>query len=223
MTQETQTAAEEDRVAGPLDARMDGVTVRGWILIGLGIGAVVLGFGAWWTYGLDQGPEMGSGMGSATDGSGMAGMAPADAPTVPPVTGLYAGEEVLFLHTEASDPEVAGMLTEMMGSPVVVVPQLADAPESTLGRVYAFTNGLRPEGPAGPFGFQPDVFDSAPGDGGYSPLREVQLVTWGDGVEPRLLTSAAEVVDAQAQGELDVESSGIVVNMPFLRWPGGAR
>jgi hypothetical protein len=219
MAQETQTAAEEDRTAATLDARMDGVTVRGWILIGLGIAAVVLGFGAWWTYDLDQGPEMGSG----TDGSGMAGMAPADAPTVPPVTGLYAGEEVLFLHTEASDPKVAGMLTEMMGSPVVVVPQLADAPESTLGAVYAFTNGLRPEGPAGPFGFQPDVFDSAPGDRGYSPLREVQLVTWRDGVEPRLLTSAAAVADAEAQGDLDVEPSGIVANMPFLRWPGGAR
>jgi hypothetical protein len=219
MTQETQTAAEEDHTAGALDARMDGVSVRGWILIGLGIAAVVLGFGAWWTYGLNQGP----GMGSATDGPGMAGMAPADAPTVPPVTGLYAGEEVLFWHTEASDPEVAGMLTEMMGSPVLVVPQLADAPDSTLGAVYAFTNGLRPEGPTGPFGFQADVFDSAPGDPSYTPLREVQLVTWRDGVEPRLLTSAPEILQAEEQGDVDIEASGIVVNMPFLQWPGGAR
>lgn len=33
--------------------------------------------------------------------------------------------EILFIHTEASDPKVAELLTRMMGPKVVVVPGLA--------------------------------------------------------------------------------------------------
>ena len=40
---------------------------------------------------------------------------------------------------------------------------------------------------------------------------------------PRMLTSAAEVQMAEEQGELTIEETGIVVNMPFLTWPGGQR
>ncbi len=53
----------------------------------------------------------------------------ADAPVVPPVTGYSEGEKVLFLHTEASDSGIAKILTDMMGSPVLVVPALAMAPK----------------------------------------------------------------------------------------------
>ncbi len=47
---------------------------------------------------------------------GMGGMTmPANAPTVPPVTGYSEGQEILFIHTEASDPKIAKILTDMMG------------------------------------------------------------------------------------------------------------
>ena len=49
-------------------------------------------------------------------------MTPSDAPTVPPVTGYTKGERIVFLHTEASDPKIAKILTDMMRSPVLVVP-----------------------------------------------------------------------------------------------------
>lgn len=148
----------------------------------------------------------------------------ADAPTVPPVTGYAEGEEILFIHTETSDADLAETLTEMMGgSPVLVVPALAEVPESALANVYAFTNGVMAEGAMGPLGFQPDVFDRPPGTDGYSPLRAVNLVTWEDDRDARVLRSAEEVLAAEEAGEVTIEQPGIVVNMPFLTWPGGHR
>lgn len=138
----------------------------------------------------------------------------------PLVKGLYEGEELFFIHTEASDPQVAQMLTEMMGPRVVLLPKLAGAPEELLANVYVFTNGVEGDGP---FGFQPDVFDAVPGDEGYSPLRAVNLVTWQEGAEARVLGSAEEVQEAESAGEISIERSRVVVNMPVLVWPGGHR
>ena len=150
-------------------------------------------------------------------------MTPADAPVVPPVTGYADGQEILFLHTETSDPKIAKILTDMMGSPVLVVPSLARAPKEMLASVYVFTNGISGDGPMGPLGFQPDVFDNPPGHPGYSPLRTIILVTWANGSSPRTLTSAAEVRQATTSGEVTTEEPGVVVNMPFITWPGGRR
>jgi len=106
---------------------------------------------------------------------------PANAPTVPPVTGYSEGQEILFIHTEASDPKIAKILTDMMGgSPVLVVPALAKAPKELVARVYVFTNGMTGDGPTGPLGGQADIFEHPPGDAGYRPLRAVTLVTWKD-------------------------------------------
>lgn len=155
-------------------------------------------------------------------GGGMAGRGrmAAGAPGVPPVRGYVDGQEIVFIHTEASDPVVADLLTRMMRSPVLVVPSLAQAPTSMLANVYVFQNGIAGEGP---FGFQPDVFDHPPGTPGYSPLRAVHLVRWREAASARLLRSAAEVREAEARGELTIERPGAVVNMPFLTWPGGQR
>lgn len=138
----------------------------------------------------------------------------------PAVKGYAKGGEVRFLHTEASDPQVAAMLTRMMGPQVVEVPRLAQAAEGVLGKVYVFTNGLKD---GGPFGFQPDVFDSVPGDADYSPLRALHLVAWKAGVVPRELRSAGEIRAAEAQGQVTITRPGAVVNMPVLSWPGGHR
>ncbi len=139
---------------------------------------------------------------------------------VPPVKGFYAGEEIRFIHTEASDPQVADMLTRMMGPQVVLVPRLTQVPESLLAIVYVFTNGVKGDGP---FGFQPDVFDSVPGDERYSPLRAINLVTWKEGVTAVELRSVEEVEAAESRGEVTIVQPGIVVNMPILTWPGGHR
>jgi len=139
---------------------------------------------------------------------------------VPPVKGYTEGKEIKFIHTEASDAKVAGLLTDMMGSPVLVVPSLAQAPKEMLANVYVFKNGVRGEGP---FGFQPDIFDNPPGKDGYRPLRSVNLVTWKGERAARELKSAAEVKAAADKDEVMIERPGVVVNMPLLTWPGGRR
>jgi len=139
---------------------------------------------------------------------------------IPLVKGFYDGEEITFIHTEASSPQIASTLTQMMGSRVIVVPELADVAESALGNVYVFTNGVVG---SGPMGFQADVFDSAPDDPDYSPLRSVNFVTWHSESAARLLTSAEEIEAAASNGELKIERPGVVVNMPFVTWPSGSR
>src|SRR5574337_149554 len=138
----------------------------------------------------------------------------------PPVKGLYKGKAILFIHTEASDPQVAGMLTRMMGPKVLTVPNLAKIPQDLLADVYAFTSGVKGEGP---FGFQVDVFSSVPDDPLYTPLRAVTLVTWKDGVRPRVLGSVEEIQEAARKDEVTLKQPGVVVNMPILVWPNGQR
>lgn len=138
----------------------------------------------------------------------------------PPVTGYLEGEEIRFVHTEASDKRVADTLAAMVGSPVFVVPSLAEVPPSALAIVYVFTNGIRGDGP---LGGQPDVFDAPPSTPGYSPLRALHLVTWKADGKARELRSAADVKAAEARGELAIEQPGVVINMPLQTWPGGRR
>jgi hypothetical protein len=153
-------------------------------------------------------------------GMPMGGMMMDNAPVVPAGVAFSEGQEIRFIHTETSDPEIAQLLSDMMASPVLVVPSLADMPPAAQAPVYVFTNG--PAG-TGPLGFQPDVFPDPPGSEGYTPLRTVHLVTWLNPADARLLTSATEVTTALAAGELAEEITGVVVNMPFLSWPDGQR
>lgn len=181
-----------------------------WVAVAVLIAVAAVGFGAWWVYGLGRGGGMG----------GMAGMPPTDV-RLPPVPAYYDGEQVFFAHPAVSDSEIAGTLTEMMGgSPVLVEPSLADVPDDVTADVYVFANGI--DGP-GPLGHQLDVFPSAPGDAGHRSLREVVLITWDDPSGARELTSAEEVEAAEADGAVAFERSGVVVNAPFLTWPGGER
>lgn len=130
------------------------------------------------------------------------------------------GVEIFFTHTEASDAAIAEKLTNMMQSPVLFVPSLADVPESALAIVYVFENGLTGKGP---LGFQPDVFNSPPGTDGYSPLRQIILTKWVEGVTAVELKSQTSILQAEKEGKLTTTKSGVVVNMPFLVWEGGKR
>jgi hypothetical protein len=138
----------------------------------------------------------------------------------PPVKGFTAGEEIFFIHSAASDKKIAGILDEMMKSPVMFVPSLAQIPEESLADVYVFDNGI--EG-MGPLGFQPDIMDNPPGTEGYRPLRSLNIVTWKDEGSARVLKSAAELKEAKEAGEITIKEPGVVINMPMLTWPGGQR
>lgn len=154
---------------------------------------------------------------ASMSGSNMNMSAPA---AVPAGRAFAEGQEIYFMHTEVSDESVAKILTSMMNSPVLVVPALAKAPDELLANVYVFKNGLKG---MGPLGFQPDVFDNPPGTDGYRPLRRLILVTWKDEKAARELKSLAEVKAAESKGEITTETPGVVINMPFVTWPGGKR
>lgn len=198
-----------------------------WIVIAVIIAVAAAGFGTWWVYGLDRGGGMATGdaatgqTGEGGDGmGGMEGMPTTDV-RLPPVPAYYEGEQIFFAHPAVSDPEIAGTLTDMMGgSPVHTEPSLADVPDEATADVYVFANGI--DGP-GPLGHQLDVFPSAPGDLDHRSLREVVLVSWTDESQARELTSADEVEAAEAEGLVEFERSGVIVNAPVLVWPGGKR
>lgn len=138
---------------------------------------------------------------------------------IPLVKGFYNGEDLFFIHTEASDKDTANMLTKMVNFRTIFAPILAQTPEAALANVYVFQNGV--EG-SGPFGFQPDVFDSTPAQvNDYSPLRLVNIVNWNEDQTPRELKSVEEIMDAHTNGELQVTETKIVVNMPMIKWLGG--
>ncbi len=181
-----------------------------------------------WAQGMKGSMKPMEGMEPAKGMKPMAGMGamemPKNAPTVPAVAGYSEGQEILFIHTETSDPKIAKILTDMMGgSPVLVVPALAKAPPDLLARVYVFTNGKTGDGPTGPLGGQADIFEHPPGNAGYRPLRAVTLVTWKNVMAARVLKSTGELQRVIDSGAVSIKKAGVVVNMPFLTWPGGKR
>ena len=132
-----------------------------------------------------------------------------------PVNKAFAdGKEIYFVHLEASDENAAQQMTEMMDSPTLYVPSLAKVPVEALANVYSFKNGV--DG-------QVSVFDNPPNTDGYTPLRQLNVVIWADGVKARELKSVAEILSARDAGELAIKPTGIVVNMPFVVWDGGQR
>ena len=138
-----------------------------------------------------------------------------------PAGKAYAnGETIYFTHTEVSDKDVADLLTKMMKSPVIFVPALAQAPDAILANVYVFKNGIAG---SGPLKFQADVFENTPDDAGYTPLRRIVFVTWKNEGQAKELKSVADIQELATKGEVTLEKSGVVVNMPFITWKGGKR
>jgi hypothetical protein len=73
--------------------------------------------------------------------------------------------------------------------------------------IWAFSNGA-----AG----QLNVIDTVPGRRDYTPLWAVNMVTWRNEEDARVVRSAAAVRRALAAGEVTITRPGIVVNCPVL-------
>jgi len=143
--------------------------------------------------------------------------------TIPMIDGYYNGERVFFVHTEVSDKAMAEMMTWMINFPTLHTSELKNIPEDDMSKVYVFTNGIAGSEPygGGPFMFQIDVFDSIPGQTGYSQFRVPHLVTWNDDSTPRVLTSIEEILEAESNGELTIQKTDNVVNAPMIVWKSG--
>jgi len=140
--------------------------------------------------------------------------------TIPLIDGYYNGEKVFFVHTEVTDKAMAEMMTMMVNFPTLHVSELMNISQDDMAKVYVFTNGIAGSEPygGGPFMYQIDVFDSVPNQMEYSQFRIPHLVTWNDNSTPRILTSVYEILEAETNGELTIQTSENVVNAPMVVW-----
>ncbi|GIU99153.1 MAG: hypothetical protein KatS3mg014_0769 [Actinomycetota bacterium] len=112
---------------------------------------------------------------------------------------LVDGGEAYFIRTDASDEDFAR--TEGH----VFVPRLSGlAPAGRTGDAYLLDDGST-------------ILSSHPGLDDYTPAWQLHRVRAGD----VRLRSADDVRRAASRGEIAVERTGIVVNWPVVKWPGG--
>lgn len=131
---------------------------------------------------------------------------------LPLVDGWYNGQQVEYIQIEASDPAVA------KDQNVNYAPELAYAANTNaVANIYVFTNYK-----------QVNVINSAPNPAGptnndtdYSPLWQVNMVTWNSGITPQTLTSEADIKNAEKTEQLTINKTNIVVNCPVISTPQG--
>ena len=118
-----------------------------------------------------------------------------------------------YIITDTSAVPMAPMMGIVGSAPTQQLMDLGATDE-----IWVFANGI--EG-SGVMGFQPAIFDNKAGDAAWSPMWNHFTLRWNDGVEPRLLTSSAEIREALEAGELeefngvpDTHPNGFVVNCP---------
>jgi hypothetical protein len=138
---------------------------------------------------------------------------------IPLLKGYENGNEIYFVATDVSDEKTAADGTNFTGFEVNYAPLLAQTPESARAQAYAFTNGIPGDGPPG---FQLPVVNGKPGDEGYSPLWQINLVTWNDDATPRELTSVQEITAAEQSGELSINQTDVIANNPAIQWQNGS-
>src|ERR687891_1404915 len=138
---------------------------------------------------------------------------------IPLLKGYENGNEIYFIATDVSDEKTASVVTNMTGFEVNHAPILAQTPETARAQTYAFTNGIAGDGP---FGFQVPVVNGKPGDEGYSPLQQINLVAWNYDATPRELTSIEEITAAEQSGELSINQTDIIANQQAIQWQNGS-
>ena len=138
---------------------------------------------------------------------------------IPMMKGYENGHEIFFIATDASDNKTAAQITNETGFKVNFAPILAQTPEAARGQAYVFTNGIPGQGP---FGFQLPVVNAKPGDQGYSPLLQLNMVEWNQGIAAKEIKSVQEMMSAQQNGSLTIAKTNTIVNHPAIKWEGGS-
>jgi hypothetical protein len=138
---------------------------------------------------------------------------------IPMMRGYENGHEIFFIATDASDNQTATQITNETGFKVNFAPIIAKTPEVARGQAYIFTNGIPGQGP---FGFQLPVLDAKPGDQGYSPLLQLNMVEWNQDVAAKEIKSVQEIMSSQQNGSLTVTKTDTIVNHPAIKWEGGS-
>ena len=115
--------------------------------------------------------------------------------------GTHEGKPVYFIRTDASDEEFA------RDNGLVWMPLLLAGSDGEFeNKLYVFPDDRKP------------VIRSIPGQDDFLSLFEIINVSGGESLE---LTSVGGILEAASSGRIDLEPSGIFVNYPIVKWPGG--
>ena len=132
--------------------------------------------------------------------------------SLPLIRGWYDGKPALYISTETSDRQVAEM-THITYSPILRNAIAGGAVDD----IYMVTNFK-----------QGNVIPQAPQPEGprnqaatYTPLWQLNLVTWSSNARPHLLKSEAEIRAEKARGNVRVVKTNVVINCPILHTPQG--
>ena len=137
--------------------------------------------------------------------------------------GFYDGANAYGLILDSSDRMQADAITLATKIESNYSPNLGavigsdDNSGNAYSNVYIFTNGI--EGP-GIDGFQGQVYASGLGAESYTPLAMLVNVMWADGVEPSILKSEAEIMAAMDAGNVVLDETQTVTNMPLIAFGG---
>jgi len=138
---------------------------------------------------------------------------------IPMMRGYENGNEIFFIATDASDNQTATQITNATGFKVNFAPLLARTPEEARGQAYVFENGIEGEGP---LGLQLPIINARPGQEGYSPLLQINVVRWNEAAQPTELRSEEEAIAASNAGQLTINKTDVIVNHPAVQWEGGS-
>lgn len=139
--------------------------------------------------------------------------------TIPMHMGLYEGNQTLYIITDSSDAKLAQSISEKQQWRVELAPPLSTAPDSVLGEIYFFTNGVHGDGL---YGFQNEIFSDTPNQyEQYSALRKVINITWKLGQNSNVLNSVDDVAQAKKNGRIEIKETDIVLNTPQIIWHDG--
>jgi len=118
---------------------------------------------------------------------------------------MFNGEKVYHVRTDSSDQAFAS------AEKLLYVPKLVGTLDAGMhGEIYVFENGAPGQLP---------VLGTAPGQPDFTPLLRLNTARWVG--EPGVLDSAERVRETVSGGTLQVETTDVIVNYPFVRWPGG--
>ncbi len=138
---------------------------------------------------------------------------------MPLIKGYENGNEIFFVGTDISDKDLANLATSVSGFKVNHAPLLAQTPSDARGQVYLFENGVKGDGP---LGFQVPVTNAKPGDEVYSPLQQLNFVSWQDETLSTELKSVDEIMDHEGMGHLNINQTDVIANHPAIKWNGGS-
>jgi len=115
--------------------------------------------------------------------------------------GFYDTEVVRFILTDVSNPVWARWLA------INYAPRLGliDYDIDGVGDMFFVTNYP-----------QLVVFSTQRGESDYTPIWDIDLVTWVDPNDAYPLTSEAEVLAAEGAGDVDVVESGVIIDAPIV-------